>query len=65
MKKLKDTKPYIVGSGEKVELAKIPSDFQGSEFSKKKAYKRIEAKVKGPLARQKSCVNIAPAEPLG
>jgi len=43
MKKLKDTKPYIVGSGEKVELAKIPSDFQGSEFSKKKAYKRIEA----------------------
>jgi len=43
MKKLIDTKPYIVGSGEKIELAGIPSDFQDSDFRKKKANKRIEA----------------------
>ena len=54
MKKLIDTKPYIVGSGEKIELAKIPSDFQDSDFSKKKAYKRIEANavVMAGLAKQ-------------
>ena len=54
MKKLSDTKPYIVGSDEKIELAKIPSDFHDSDFSKKKAYKRIEANavVMAGLAKQ-------------